>query len=129
MYLQDPGQFGCAVARARAEEIIPVNVNRSQEGYPLKVHLSPEALAFLETQYPGVDPELGLVHLVDEARHRAKRSAAAKVQVLDHPAYALSSPPSSSRPSTPAPEPIEPVNQAPGEISPQTQLSTRLVGK
>jgi len=62
-----------------------MSIQRSQEGYPLKVYLSPDAIAFLESKYPNLDPELGIVHLVEEAMDRAKRTAAARVQVWEHP--------------------------------------------
>jgi hypothetical protein len=66
-------------------ETIIVTPNRTEEGYPLKVYLSPEAIAFLESRYPNLDPELGIVHLVEEAMERAKRTARARVQVWEHP--------------------------------------------
>lgn len=59
--------------------------NRAQDRYPLKVYLSPDAIAFLESKYPKLDPELGIVELVEEAMERAKRSATARVQVWEHP--------------------------------------------
>lgn len=89
----------------------------SQDSFPLKVHLSPEAIAFLESKYPNLDPEIGIVHLVEEAMDRAKRTAAARVQVLEHPAYAAPQPP----------KPLEPL-QPQGELQQPEQSWSNPLG-
>ena len=77
----------------------------SQDSFPLKVHLSPEAIAFLESKYPNLDPEIGIVHLVEAAMDRAKRTAANRVQVLvEHPVYAAPKAPPQP------PKPLEPLH-------------------
>jgi len=62
-----------------------MSIQRSQDHYAFKIHLSPEAIAFLESKYPNLDPELGIVHLVQEVMERTRRTAAARVQVWEHP--------------------------------------------
>ena len=95
----------------------------SQDSYPLKVYLSAEAIAFLESKHPNVDPEIGIVHLVNEVMYRAKRTAAARVQVLKHPAYATT-------PSTPLPPPkeTEPTSQPQVALPSQSQPSSNPIG-
>jgi hypothetical protein len=61
-----------------------MSIQRSQDRYALKVYLGPEAIAFLESKYPNLDPELGIVHLIEEAMDRARRTAAARVQVVEY---------------------------------------------
>jgi len=92
-----------------------LTTNRAQEGYPLKVYLSPEAIAFLESKYPNLDPELGIVHLVEEAMNRAKRTAAARVQFWEHPT--LDKPKAVPHPTLSPPKPAPQQQVAPPDPS------------